>query len=98
MSQVAPIRNTVLLQEVEKPEVSEGGVVMTATNPDRTKPVIGGVVLAVGPRCEILQVGDVVVYQPVVGTPIQHGDSKGLMVYETEILAIVEPEGSWAEA
>lgn len=78
-----PLGNLVLIR-VDAPEaVSAGGVLLPDAAQDKPSQ---GSVLAVGPDCATLQVGDRVVFQKYTGTDVELEGELYLAVKESEIL------------
>lgn len=74
MSGFTPIHKRILIQPIDTPEVSEGGILI----PDQAKDKPDqGYVVTMATDCEFVEVGDIVMYGKFSGTPIklQNGET-----------------------
>ncbi len=92
---IQPLHDRVLVRPIEQEEVTPSGIILPETA--KEKPMEGEVI-AVGPgalqedgtrRPLDVQVGDRVIYAKYAGTEIKNGDSKLLLLKESDILAKV---------
>jgi chaperonin GroES len=93
---IKPLADRVLVEPVEKEEVTPGGIVLPETAKEKPQE---GVVLAVGPgrlldngeRAAMeVKVQDRVLYAKYAGTEIKKGDKKYLILSEKDILAVLK--------
>ncbi len=95
---IQPLHDRVLVRPIEQEETTPSGIILPETA--KEKPMEGEVI-AVGPgaiqedgtrRPLDVQVGDRVIYAKYAGTEIKNGDSKLLLLKESDILAKVVEE------
>lgn len=93
---IKPLADRVLVEPVEKEEVSPGGIVLPETAKEKPQE---GTVLAVGPgrllddgeRAPMeVKVKDRVLYAKYAGTELKRGDTKYLILGEKDILAVLK--------
>ena len=93
---IKPLADRVLVEPVEKDEVSPGGIVLPETAKEKPQE---GTVLAVGPgrllddgeRAPMeVKVKDTVLYAKYAGTELKRGDKKYLILGEKDILAVLK--------
>lgn len=90
-----PLGDRVIVEPIEKEEVTAGGIVLPETAKEKPQE---GVILAAGPgrlldngdRAPMeVKVGDKVIYAKYAGTEVKMGDKKYLILGEKDILAVI---------
>lgn len=84
-----PIKNNVIVKLIEKEKVTASGIVLA--NADRDE-VDRGEVIAVGPKCEDVQVGHIILANWNSATKAKHEDVDYWIVPEEEVVLIFEGE------
>ena len=86
-----PIRllgNRVAVKPDPKPTETQGGLYIPDTTSERP---MSGKVVAVGPEEMGMSVGDTVIYSKTAGTEIEVDDEKLLVMFDDEVMAVVDP-------
>lgn len=81
-----PTRNNIFVTEVEAKTTTESGIILTGAVDKAIKPAK---VLAIGPDVHSTRVGDTVYLKWSEGTPITHEGTKGAILAEESLLAVL---------
>jgi chaperonin GroES len=82
-----PLANRVLVFREEEANTTASGIII----PDNAKEKpLQGKVLAVGPDCEDIKVGDTIVFAKYTGTEIVIDDKECLILASEDVLGIIE--------
>ena len=85
---VTMTKDKVLLYQHPKEEKTPGGIVLAETDTQKAEPIAD--VIAVGPKVQLIFVGDVVVFGTYAGTFITIDKFEYLILREEDILATME--------
>jgi len=73
--------------------VSIGGVILPATNTEKSEPIaVTADVIAIGPECERIQVGNLVLLSQFLGDKVEFHNEYFVLVPEPIILATIDRE------
>ncbi len=95
-STLKPLGDRVIVEPIEKDEISAGGIALPGTAQEEPQ---RGIVVAVGPGLRDTEgkrialdvaVGDKIVFARYGGSALKHESKKFLILREEEILAIIE--------
>lgn len=81
-----PLRDNVLIAEMAREEKSPGGLILTAASDKTIQP---GKVIAAGPDCKEIKVGDVVLPIWQGGFPVTYDNKQMMIISEDSVIAVV---------
>lgn len=84
---LAPIKNNIILELIEKEKTSSGGIILTKADPNEAN---RGKVLAIGPMVENVALGDEVLPDWNKGRKVKYDDRFIWVVSEDDIVLIFE--------
>lgn len=82
-----PINNTAIIEMLEKEKISTGGIILTRNDP---KEITKGRVLAIGPNCKHIKVGDIILPNWNEARKYDLNDETFFVISEDEIIAILD--------
>lgn len=82
-----PINNTAIIEMLEKEKISTGGIILTRNDP---KEITKGRVLAIGPNCKDIKVGDIILPNWNEARKNDLNDETFFVISEDEIIAILD--------
>jgi co-chaperonin GroES (HSP10) len=82
-----PTFNNVFVIEQEDAQTTDSGIILAGSAETGLKP---GIVLAKGPECSTVKVGDVIYVKWSEAAAVTYKGKKGAMASETSILAVIE--------
>lgn len=93
MKSIKPLKNRVLVQILETPEVIQGKIILMPKN-DRKSSHRFATVLAMGIEVSMVETGNTVIIAPYSGVKIMEDDSdlELIIINEQDILGIIEKE------
>jgi co-chaperonin GroES (HSP10) len=83
-----PVLDRIIVRPEEQPDVTGGGVILPENRKSKPKPAKGEV-LAVGPDVPTAKAGDVILFVPFAGVPIEHAGETLMAMKEEDVIAIV---------
>lgn len=84
---VRPLHDKVLIAEGKKDTVTDSGIILDGRGLGNTTP---GIVVAIGPDCKEVKVGDTVYLDWSKGKPVTVDGAQRVMIQEKEIIAVIE--------
>jgi chaperonin GroES len=82
-----PLNNTAIIEMLEKEKISTGGIILTRNDP---KEITKGRVLAIGPNCKDIKVGDIILPNWNEARKNDLNDETFFVISEDEIIAILD--------
>jgi chaperonin GroES len=82
-----PLNNTAIIEMLEKEKFSTGGIILTRNDP---KEITKGRVLAIGPNCKDIKVGDIILPNWNEARKNDLNDETFFVISEDEIIAILD--------
>ena len=82
-----PINNTAIIEMLEKEKISTGGIILTRNDP---KEITKGRVLAIGPNCNDIKEGDIILPNWNAARKNDINDETFFVISEDEIIAILD--------
>jgi len=90
---IHPKGNRVLTKPVKAEEtVSAGGVILVATSDKDNPAAVTADVIAIGPDCEYIGIGDLVLLSQYIGDKVEFHNEYFVLVEEPVILAAIDRE------
>ena len=81
-----PLRDNVLVAEVKREEKTAGGLILTSSIDKTVQP---GKVIACGPDCKEIKVGDTILPLWQGGFPVTYEGKEMMIISEDSVIAIV---------
>ena len=82
-----PLDNRIIVHEEVAKDTTDSGIILADSNKKRK---CVGKVVAVGPKVNVIKVGDSVMYPEYSGTTVVANNVVNLILRETEVMAILE--------
>lgn len=82
-----PLNNTAIIEMLEKEKISTGGIILTRNDP---KEITKGRVLATGPNCKDIKVGDIILPNWNEARKNDINNETFFVISEDEIIAILD--------
>lgn len=86
MDGVKPLDNRIIIKQVEAKEKTASGIILPDSAKERP---LRGEVLAVGPRCKDIKVGDIVLYGKYAHQPFEVDGIERIVINEPDVIAIL---------